>query len=129
MIPDPTWKRINQGQSWATGDTYIASVGQGFIISTPLQVLLSAATIANNGKLMEPTILQEKLDNEGNVTEAFNPVMRWDLTQDPVIDIYADTSIRGCEPTGEKKTIAAVGVPGSTARYARGSGGRHVVGR
>ena len=105
LIPDPTWKRINQGQSWATGDTYIASVGQGFIISTPLQVLLSAATIANDGKLMEPTILREKLDNEGNVTEAFNPVMRWDLTQDAIIDIYADTSIRGCEPTGEKKII------------------------
>ena len=54
---------------------------------------------------MEPTILREKLDNEGNVIEAFNPVMRWDLTQDAVIDIYTDTSIRGCEPTGEKKTI------------------------
>ena len=78
LIPDPTWKRINQGQSWATGDTYIASVGQGFIIGTPLQVVLSAATVANNGKLMEPTILEEKSDNEGNVVEPFNPVMRWD---------------------------------------------------
>lgn len=105
LIPDPTWKRIHQGQSWATGDTYIASVGQGFIISTPLQVLLSAATIANDGKLMEPTILREKLDPEGNVTEAFNPVRRWDLTQDALIDIYGDTSIRGCESTGVKKTI------------------------
>jgi penicillin-binding protein 2 len=105
LIPDPAWKRINQGQSWATGDTYIASVGQGFIIGTPLQVLLSAATIANNGKLMEPTMLREKLDNEGNVTEAFNAVMRWDLTQTPTIEIYGATSIRGCEPTGEKKTI------------------------
>lgn len=106
LIPDPAWKRINQGQSWATGDTYIASVGQGFIIGTPLQVLLSASTIANNGKLMEPTILKEKLDNEGNVTQAFNPVMRWDLTQDAKIDVFSDTSIRGCEPTGATKTIA-----------------------
>lgn len=105
LIPDPTWKRINQGQSWTTGDTYIASVGQGYIIGTPLQVLLSAATIANDGKLMEPTILREKLDNEGNVIEAFNPVMRWDLTQDAMIEIFSDTSIRGCEPTGEKTTI------------------------
>jgi penicillin-binding protein 2 len=105
LIPDPTWKRINQGQSWATGDTYIASVGQGFIIGTPLQVLLSAATIANDGKLMEPTLLREKVDNEGNVVEAFNPVMRWDLTQDPRIEVYTDTSVRGCETTGEKKVI------------------------
>ena len=105
LIPDPAWKRVNQGQSWATGDTYIASVGQGFIISTPLQVLLSAATIANDGKLMEPTILREKLDNEGNVVAPFNPVMRWDLTQDKKIEVFTDNSIRGCEPTGDMKTI------------------------
>ena len=29
LIPDPQWKRINQGENWSTGDTYIASVGQG----------------------------------------------------------------------------------------------------
>jgi penicillin-binding protein 2 len=52
LIPDPTWKRINQGENWSTGDTYIASVGQGFVIATPLQVLLSATTIANDGLLM-----------------------------------------------------------------------------
>ena len=52
LIPDPTWKRINQGENWSTGDTYIAGVGQGFMIASPLQVLLSAATVANDGKLM-----------------------------------------------------------------------------
>ena len=39
LIPDPDWKRVNQGESWTTGDTYIASMGQGLILSTPLQVL------------------------------------------------------------------------------------------
>jgi len=105
LIPDPTWKRINQGESWATGDTYISSVGQGFVIGTPLQVLMSAATIANNGKLMEPTIVKEILDSQGNVIRPFIPRLRWDLTQDAVIDVYAPNSLRGCETTGEKKTI------------------------
>ncbi len=67
LIPDPTWKRINQGQNWSTGDTYIAGVGQGFMIATPMQVLLSAATVANDGKLMRPTIVKEILDDAGNV--------------------------------------------------------------
>jgi penicillin-binding protein 2 len=67
LIPDPTWKRINQGENWSTGDTYISSVGQGFMIATPLQVLTSAATVANNGMLMRPTIVREVIDNDGNV--------------------------------------------------------------
>lgn len=67
LIPNPTWKRISQGENWSTGDTYIASVGQGLVISTPMQVLMSAATVANNGKLMRPTIVREVVDGNGNV--------------------------------------------------------------
>lgn len=98
LIPDPTWKRINQGENWSTGDTYIASVGQGLVLATPLQVLMSAATIANDGKLMRPTILREVVDGEGNVIQPFEPEMRWDITQDPVIVEYNDpASPGGCE--------------------------------
>jgi len=108
LIPDPTWKRINQGENWSSGDTYIASVGQGFVIATPLQVLLSAATIANDGALMRPTILEEILDSDGNVIKTFLPDPVWDITTEPVIDIFDDpSSPGGCESklTGEKKSV------------------------
>jgi penicillin-binding protein 2 len=108
LIPDPTWKRINQGENWSSGDTYIASVGQGFIIATPLQVLLSATTIANDGELMRPTILREILDSDGNIIKSFVPDSVWDITSDPVIDIFDDpSSPGGCESklTGEKKSV------------------------
>lgn len=64
LIPSPQWKRINQGENWSTGDTYIASVGQGYVLSTPLQVIMSGATIANDGRLMQPTIVREVTDSE-----------------------------------------------------------------
>jgi penicillin-binding protein 2 len=105
LIPDPDWKRINQGESWTTGDTYISSVGQGYDLASPLQVLLSAATVANNGKLMAPTILYEILDSEGNIIQPFTPRLRWDLTVDPIIQVYEDNTIRGCQTTGEMKTV------------------------
>ena len=106
LIPDPQWKRITHGESWSTGDTYIASVGQGYVLATPLQVLMSAATIANDGKLMQPTLLRDVLDSEGNVTQPFEPVMKWDLTKDPIIQEYYDTTIRGCETIeGQTKTV------------------------
>jgi penicillin-binding protein 2 len=74
LIPTPQWKRINTGENWSTGDTYIASVGQGYVLGTPLQILMSGATIANHGKLMQPTIVREVQDSEGRVIPMwFNP--------------------------------------------------------
>jgi penicillin-binding protein 2 len=108
LIPDPTWKRINQGENWSSGDTYLASVGQGFIIATPIQVLLSASTIANDGVLMRPTILREILDSDGNVIKSFLPDSIWDITSDPVLDVFDEpSSPGGCESklTGEKKSV------------------------
>jgi penicillin-binding protein 2 len=106
LIPDPEYKRRSGGESWTLGDTYIVSVGQGYVLASPIQVLLSATTIANDGKLMYPTFLREIVDGEGNVIQPFEPHLRWDITQDPVITVYdPEPSIRGCEPTGEYKTV------------------------
>ena len=107
-IPDPTWKRIAHGENWAIGDTYIASVGQGFVIATPLQVLMSAATIANDGVLMRPTLVREITDANSTEVQGFEPDIRWDMTKDAVIDIFNEpVAPGGCEAklTGEKKTV------------------------
>jgi penicillin-binding protein 2 len=102
LIPDPTWKRLNVGENWATGDTYIATMGQGYVLSTPLQVLISAATLANDGKMMKATLIKEVSDSEGNLVEVNQPKLVWDITKDPVINVYDKNSIT----TGEKKTVA-----------------------
>jgi penicillin-binding protein 2 len=109
LIPDPTWKRIYQGENWSTGDTYLASVGQGYVLSTPLQVLLSAATIANDGRQMQPTIIREILDGEGNVIQPFTPRLRWDVTVDPVIKDYSCVAGE-CNFTGSMKTVSLTSV-------------------
>jgi len=109
LIPDPTWKRIYQGENWSTGDTYLASVGQGYVLATPLQVLLSAATIANGGRLMQPTIIREIVDGEGNVIQPFTPRVRWDITTDPVIKDF--NCVNGeCNATGKMKTVSPAAV-------------------
>ncbi len=88
LIPDPTWKRITVGENWSTGDTYISTIGQGYVLSTPLQVLVSIATLANDGKLMRPTLVRDILDSEGNIIKPFEPEMLWDITVDPMIHVY-----------------------------------------
>jgi len=79
LVPDRDWKRINQGESWSTGDTYNATTGQGSVLSTPLQVLNSVATIANGGKVMWPHIVKEILDGEGNLLQRNEPCLLWDI--------------------------------------------------
>ncbi len=106
LIPSPRWKRIYKGENWSTGDTYLASVGQGYVLATPLQVLMSAATIANNGRQMQPTVLYETVDAEGKVVKPFQPRVRWDITKDPRIEVYSNPAgIGSCKPTGELKTV------------------------
>jgi penicillin-binding protein 2 len=80
LIPTRDWKRRTQGENWSTGDTYNATTGQGYVLATPLQVLISVSTIANGGKVMWPHIVQEVLDGEGNVIEAIEPCVLWDIT-------------------------------------------------
>jgi penicillin-binding protein 2 len=105
LIPDPTYKRIYKGENWSTGDTYLASVGQGYVVSTPLQVLLSAATIANDGRQMQPTIIHDIVDDAGNIIQAFEPRLRWDITTDPIIKDF--NCVNGeCTATGKMKTVS-----------------------
>lgn len=100
LIPNPTWKRLNLGENWATGDTYLAAVGQGFVLATPLQVLNSISTIANGGRHMELSLVKEVVTSDGTVTQLFTPNVLWDITKDPVISVYNDNI-----PTGEKITV------------------------
>ena len=101
LSPDPTWKRRTIGENWATGDTYLASVGEGYNLATPLQVLVSAATIANDGKMMRPTLVREVSNSDGNIIRPFTPQLIWDITKDPLIDTFD----RNFFKTGEMKTV------------------------
>ena len=106
LIPDPQWKRINQGENWSTGDTYIASVGQGYVLGTPLQVLMSGATIANDGKLMQPTVVYEERDDEGRLLKPFEPRLKWDIT-DPDTPMITDVECDGdyCQRLETKSAV------------------------
>jgi len=73
FIPDKEWKKETQGQSWWDGDTYNLSIGQGYLLITPLEVATAFASIANGGKLFQPQVVQKILDKEKNVIEEFEP--------------------------------------------------------
>ncbi len=58
VIPSAFWKKETFGEQWYLGDTYNLSIGQGYILVTPLQTALVTASIANNGYFCEPELLK-----------------------------------------------------------------------
>lgn len=66
LIPDVDWKKKVRSQVWVPGDTVNASIGQGYVLTTPLQLATMTAALVNGGKLLRPRLLQEeKLEDTG----------------------------------------------------------------
>ncbi len=59
-IPTPKWKQKSYKQIWLPGDTINASIGQGYVLTTPLQLASMTASLVNGGKLLRPRLLQEE---------------------------------------------------------------------
>jgi len=73
LLPSERWKRLTYSESWFTGDTYNAAIGQGYVLVTPLQMLNATASIANGGTLYRPQLVYQEVDVDGKVIEAFSP--------------------------------------------------------
>jgi penicillin-binding protein 2 len=119
LIPDPDWKRIHKGENWATGDTYITTIGQGYVGVTPLQVLESVSTIANGGRVMKPTLLKAYRDGEGNVTQTFPPTVMWDLTNDNTAESPYDLQVTPDVIALVQQAMRLVVSQGTAAEYAQ----------
>ena len=59
-IPNKQWKKNNFQSEWTKSDTIVASIGQGFTLSSPIQLAVMIARICTNGELIKPTIIKNK---------------------------------------------------------------------
>jgi penicillin-binding protein 2 len=57
VLPSRAWKRGRYGLPWYPGETVIAGIGQGFNVTTPMQLANSTATLANGGTRFRPRLL------------------------------------------------------------------------
>jgi penicillin-binding protein 2 len=76
LVPDGNWKQATLDESWSIGDTYNFGIGQGYLASTPLQILTSTAAIANGGHLLTPHVVREVRDGLGNTLDTIDPQER-----------------------------------------------------
>lgn len=58
LVPDPQWKKDTLGEDWYLGNTYNFSIGQGDMLTTPIQLANATASVAGGGKLFSPTLIK-----------------------------------------------------------------------
>ncbi|HUD51347.1 penicillin-binding protein 2 [Parvibaculum sp.] len=56
IVPSRDWKRATTGVSWQQGETLITGIGQGFLLTTPLQLAVMASRLANGGYAVKPRL-------------------------------------------------------------------------
>lgn len=91
LIPSSVWKRRTKRQPWFPGETLIAGIGQGYMLATPLQLAVSTATLASNGRYIRPQLLKA-VGGTPQFAPALNAfVLRdpsnWEYIRDAMIDV------------------------------------------
>ncbi len=109
LIPSEEWKRRVHHQPWFQGETLIVGIGQGSILTTPLQLANATAVLANRGKIYKPRL----------ATEAKNPISN-EIQQLPIRP-YRQVSFYDAE-YWQKIIDAMVGVVHGARGTARRSG-------
>lgn len=73
ILPDRAWKRHHRGSAWFAGDTVNMSIGQGFMLATPIQMATATAVLANRGRWQLPHLLMAKNNQLADIPEADIP--------------------------------------------------------
>jgi len=104
LLPTKSWKKRRYKQAWYPGDSLNLSIGQGYLVATPLQLATSAMLLANRGVWKQPKLLMgyRDVDEQGNVSltqpdmQGRNPVpeniqlknpKHWDVVIDGMVAV------------------------------------------
>ncbi len=117
LIPTSKWKLKRWGIPWQPGETVSASIGQSFVLVTPLQIARLISVIFNGGKIYQPKIVQWVGNDKGEVYR-FTPTLMGELHARPENLELIKRALIGVvnEPhgTGSKARVKGITVAGKT---------------
>ncbi len=92
LVPSTKWKKQVLEQSWYLGETVITGIGQGYIQTTPLQLCLMTAQLANGGFKIKPNIIYDKNSNYDEILSKIqsekNKPIEANILQERDINLY-----------------------------------------
>jgi penicillin-binding protein 2 len=118
LTPTKSWKEKNRNAKWQDGETLSVAIGQGFNLTTPLQVAVMTATLANGGKVYRPQIVEQVIDPEGQVVESFQAELLSELTgmerYFQLINSGMEEVVHGKRGTARRVAIDGLRIAGKT---------------
>ena len=84
LIPTEAWKKRHIGVSWQKGETLSVAIGQGYNLTTPLQMAMLMAAVGNNGLRLKPTLVKSIKTAGGKVVYESKPEVAGSLPVSPV---------------------------------------------
>ncbi len=117
LAPSQEWKQQRFRQKWYAGDTVSVGIGQGYFLSTPLQLATAVATLANNGIPVHPHLLKSVQDAKTQELRATAPASVGEapvakpenlaLVRDAMADVTKPGGTAAAAAAGASYTIAA----------------------
>ncbi|VAV82394.1 Peptidoglycan D,D-transpeptidase MrdA [hydrothermal vent metagenome] len=95
FVPSRAWKLKAKGEPWYRGETVITAIGQGFMLSTPMQLVNAYAAIANGGTLYTPQFIEAVESIEGEKVKDFLPVIKGMVDAKPETLQFIREALRG----------------------------------
>lgn len=108
LIPTTAWKRKRTGEAWYPGDTYINSIGQGFVLVSPIQACQMMSAVANGGRFFRPLLLKQTRNRETGEVNVISPEHTGSVTLDPNVLQEVRSALAGVvnEPGGTAHAAA-----------------------
>jgi penicillin-binding protein 2 len=121
LLPSAEWLRTVKNERWTPGQTANTSIGQGFVLTSPLQMAMVVATIANGGISYQPTLILQTKEPNGTIVRRAAKI-RGDLTRDDgltedqieVVRQGMFNVVNASDGTGKKGAVPGVEVAGKT---------------
>lgn len=112
LVPTPEWKMRVRGERWIDGETISLSIGQGANLTTPIQLAVAYAVIANGGDLIEPRIVLRQETWDGQIISEEPTIVRErNVIAQPILDLITRGLQRVVmDPTGTGRRARVPGI-------------------
>ena len=118
IVPSSEWKLRSKGMPWLSGDTINCSIGQGYNLYTPLQILCAFAAMGNGGKLYKPYLLKKVVNKQGKVILEEKPTLVRNIVMKPenlaAVKKGLYDVVNGSPSTARKARVEGFSVSGKT---------------